>query len=65
MYEASYIDNTYQAFKKIMSGHFYDVHRLNRNGQKSESFAVNFEHHFKYTTSHMDVCKYMDSNLLK
>ena len=32
--DAIYIGNTQHNFKKIMDGHFYDLHRLLKNGQK-------------------------------
>ena len=40
MYEATYIGNTKPTFKKIMDGHFSDLLRLLKNGQKSDSFAA-------------------------
>ena len=47
MCDAIYIDNTQQTFKKIMDGRFYDLQRLLKNGQKSDSFAAHFVQHFK------------------
>ena len=44
-----YIGNTQQTFKKRMDGHFSDVQRLIKNGQKSDSFAAHFKQHFKST----------------
>ena len=38
MCDAIYIGNTQQTFKKIMDGHFSDLQRLLKNGQKSDSF---------------------------
>ena len=34
-----------------MDGHFYDLQRLLKNGQKSDSFAAHFVQHFNNTTS--------------
>ena len=42
MCDAIYIGNTQQTFKKRMDGHFSDLLRLLKNGQKSDSFAVCF-----------------------
>ena len=42
MCDAIYIDNTQQTFKKIMDGHFSNILRLLKNGQKSDSFADHF-----------------------
>ena len=40
MCEAIYIGNTQKKFKKIMDGHFSDIPRLLKNGQKSDSFET-------------------------
>ena len=53
------IGNTQHTFSKIMDGDLSDVQRLLKNGQKSESFAVHFEQHFKSTTSCTDLRKCM------
>ena len=37
-----YIGNTQQTFKKRMDGHFSDLQRLLKNGQKSYSFTDHF-----------------------
>ena len=58
MCDAIYIGNTQQTFKKIMYGHFYDLLRLIKNGQKYDSFADHFEQHFNSTMSCTDLCKY-------
>ena len=50
-----YIGNTQQTFKKIMDGHFSDLLRLLKNGQKSDSFASDFEQHFNNTTPRADL----------
>ena len=42
-----------------MDGHLSDRLRLLKNGQKSDSFAAHFEHHFNTTTSRTYVRKYM------
>ena len=54
-----YIGHTQQSFKKIMHGHFSDLQRLLRNGQRSDSFASHLVHQFNNTTPHMDICTYM------
>ena len=40
--DAIYIGNTQKNFKKIMDGHFSDLQRLLKNGQKLDSFAAHF-----------------------
>ena len=42
-----------------MDGHFSDLLRLLKNGQKSDSFAAHFEQHFNFTTSRTYLRKYM------
>ena len=49
-YDAIYIDNTQQTFKKGKDSHFSNLLPLLKNGQKSDSFSAHFEQHFKYTT---------------
>ena len=44
--DAIYIGNTQQTFKKRMYGHFSDLQRLLKNGQKSDSFAAHFVQHY-------------------
>ena len=58
MCDASYIGNTQQTFKKRMEGHFSDLLRLLKKGQKSDSFAAHFEQHFNTNTSRTDLRKY-------
>ena len=43
-----------------MDGHFSDLQRLLKNGQRSDSFAAHFVHHFNTTTSRTDLSKYMN-----
>ena len=50
MCDAIYIGTTQQTFKNRMDGHFSDLKRLLKNGQKSESFAAHFVQHFNNTT---------------
>ena len=59
MSEDIYIGNTQQIPKKRMDGHLSDLLRLLKNGQKSDSFAAHFEHHFDSTTSSTDLGKYI------
>ena len=40
-----------------MEGHFFDLLRLLKKGQKSGSFYAHFEQHFKSTTSRTDLRK--------
>ena len=58
MCDTIYIGNTQQTFKKRMDGHFSDLQRLLKNGQKSDSFAAN-------TTSRTDLCKCMTSKVIQ
>ena len=48
-----------------MEGHFSDLQRLLKNGQKSDSFAAHFVQHFNTTTSHTDLRKYMTPKVVK
>ena len=50
MCDAIYIGNTQQTFKKIMDGHFYNLLRLLKNRQKSDSFDSYSEQHFNSIT---------------
>ena len=52
-------------FQKIMDGHFYDLQRLLKNGQKSDSFAAHFVQHFNITTSRTELRKCMMFKVLK
>ena len=63
MCDAIYIGNTQQTFKKIMDGHFSDLQRLLKNGQKSDYFAPHFVQHFNNTTPRTDIRKCMTSNV--
>ena len=57
--EAIYIGNIQQTLKKRMDGHFSDLQRLLKNGQKSDSFDAHFKQHFNTTTSRTDLRRYM------
>ena len=59
MCDAIYIGNTQQTFKKRMDGHFSDLQRLLKNGQKSDSFAAHFVQRFNSTTSRVELRKCM------
>ena len=48
-----------------MYGHFSNLLRLLKNGQKSDSFAVHFEQYFHSTTSRIDIRKYLAFKLVK
>ena len=48
-----------------MDGHFSDLLRLLKDGQKSDSFAAHFEQHFNTTTSYTDLRKYMTFKVVK
>ena len=63
--DAIYIGKTQQTFKKRMDGHFSDLQRLLKNGQKSDSFAAHFVQHFNNTTSRTDLWKCMTFKVLK
>ena len=65
MCDAIYIGNTQQSFKKIMDGHFSDLQRLLKNGQKSDSFAAHFVQHFNNTTARTDLRKCITFKVLK
>ena len=65
MCDAIYIGITQKTFKKRMNGHFSNLLRLLKNGQKSYSFAAHFEQHLNTTTSRTDLCKYMMFKVVK
>ena len=65
MCDAMYIVNPQQKPKKIMDGHLYDIQLIIKNGQKSYSFAVHYEKHFEYSTSHTDLRKCMKLKVVK
>ena len=65
MCDAIYIGNTQHTFKKIMDGHFSDIQRLHKNGQKPDSFAAHLLHHFNNTTSRTDLRKCMTIKVIK
>ena len=48
-----------------MDGHFSDLLRLLKNGQKSDSFAAHFEQHFNTTTACTDLSNYMMFKVVK
>ena len=63
--DAIYIGTTQQTFKKRMDGHFSDLQRLLKNGQKSDSFAAHFVQHFNSPTSRTELRKCMTFKVLK
>ena len=65
MCDAIYIGKTQKTLKKRMDVHFYDLQRLLKNRQKSDSFAAHFVHHFNTTTSRTDLCNYMTFKVVK
>ena len=48
-----------------MEGHFFDVQRLLKNGQKGDSFSDHFEQHFKSTMPQTDLRRCMSFRLVK
>ena len=64
MCDAISIGNTQQTLKK-MEGHFSDLLRILKNGQKSDLFAAHLEHHFNTNTSRTDLRKYMTFKVVK
>ena len=46
-----------EKIKNRMNGILSDVQHLLKNGQKLDLFAAHYGQHFKYTMSHMDLCK--------
>ena len=65
MCDAIYIGNTQKTFKTILDGHFSNLLRLLKNGQKLDSFAVYFEQYFNTTTPRTDLRKYMMFKVVK
>ena len=47
-----------------MYGNFYDILRLLKTGQKSNSFDAHFVMHFKSTTSHTYILYFMTFKVL-
>ena len=60
-----YIGITQQTFKKGTDGHFYDLQRVLKNGQKPDSFAAHFVQHFNDTTSRTELRKCMTFKVIK
>ena len=54
-----YIVKSQQTFRKIMDSHLSDFNCILKNGQKSYSFAVHYEQHFKSTASHTGLRKFI------
>ena len=48
-----------------MNGHFYDLLRLLKNGQKLDEFAAHFEQHFNTTMSRIDLRKCIKFKVVK
>ena len=48
-----------------MDGHFSDLQRLLKNGQKPDSFATHFVQHFNSTKSRTELRKRMTFKVLK
>ena len=48
-----------------MDGHFSNLQRVLKNGQKSDSFAAHFVQHFNNTTSHTYLRKFRTFKVLK
>ena len=48
-----------------MDGHFSDLQRLLKNGQKPDSFAAHFVQHFNSTSSRTELRKFMTFKVLK
>ena len=65
MCEYIYIGNTQKTLKKRMGGHFSNLLRLLKNGQKSDSFAAHFEQQFNAIISRTYLRKYMMFRVLK
>ena len=65
LFGAIYKGNTYKTFKKIMDGHFSNLLRLLKNGQKSDSFAAYLKKHFKSTMICPDFRKCMTFKVVK
>ena len=55
----------YKIIEKRMDGHFSNLQRLLKNGQKSDSFAAQFVQHFNSTTSRTELRKCMTFKLIK
>ena len=58
MCEAINIGNTQQKLRKRMDGHFFNLLRLLKNGQKPDSYPAHFEQHCNATTSRKYLCKF-------
>ena len=48
-----------------MDGHFSDLQRILKNGQKPDSFSDHFVQHFNTTTKRTGISKYMTFKLVK
>ena len=65
MCDAIHIGNTQQKSKKRMDGHFSNLLRLLKNGEKSDSFAAHYEQHCNTTTTRTDLRKYMTFKVVR
>ena len=65
MCDAIYIGNTQQTLKKRIDGHFFNLQRLLKNGQKSDSFAAHFVQNFNNTMSRTELRKCMTFKVIK
>ena len=59
MYDAIYIRNTQQTFKKIMDDHFSYILSILKSIHKLYSFAAHSQQYFNATTSRTDILKFM------
>ena len=65
MCDAIYMGNTQKTFKKRTDGHFSDLQRILKTGQKSDSFAAHFVQHFNNTMSRIYLRKCMTFKVIK
>ena len=59
MGDAIYVGNKQQTLKKRMDGHFCDVQKLLKTGQKLDSFAAHYEQHLNSSRSRTTLCTCM------
>ena len=65
MCDAIYTGNTQQTLKKRMDGHFSDVQKLRKPGQKLDSFVAHYKQRFNSTISHINLHMRMVSEVVK
>ena len=65
MCDTIYTRNTQHTIKKHMGGNFSNVHKLLKNGQKSDPLAAHYKHNVNPTKSLISLCMCMALKLVE